>query len=243
MNDQIIMNAFQSMPRIIPGSDASTKRAMTLYGMPRLPSRILVLGCGHGKHVFLLAKKYPRAEIYAIDTNAQYVEEVNQYAAQEKLHIQAEVMDYDHITYDEESFELIWVEGVLTQFGKEIAYLRTFLKPHGFCIVGQLSYLKDANHAVLDYFKDFNTEIDYVEHNVRKCEEAIYEPRGYFVEPLSDWEAYYNELMQELHQSQDGQNVIPQIEKLKQLQQDNPDAFSYVYYAMQKEENLAARKK
>lgn len=242
MNDKTIMNAFMTMPRIIPGSDASTKRAMTLYGMPKLPSHILVLGCGHGRHIELLAKKYPRAQIVAIDNNAQYVEEVNQLASQKELHVQAEVMNYDSITYDKESFELVWVEGVMKDFGKEVEYLRTFLKPHGFCIAGQLSYLKEAHTAIQDYLAQLDTKIDLVEHNVRKCEEAIYEPRGYFVEPLTDWMTYYDQLLEELKQVND-EEAINTIETLKTLHQEYPEDFSYVYYAMQKEENLAARRK
>jgi len=85
------------------------------------PTRVLEIGCNCGPNLFLLAKRYPNAEIVGIDINSLAIEQGRILLAKEGiLNVKLLVGKADDIDMlFDESFDVIFTDGVLIYIGPD----------------------------------------------------------------------------------------------------------------------------
>jgi protein-L-isoaspartate O-methyltransferase len=113
-----------SLPRLNPGDEAVTLRALNLFrsagqGQTALRfRRILDLGCGSGGQTLALAR-HTQGPILALDNHRAYLEELRRRAEAAGLSARIETVwkDMCTLTADDGPFDLIWSEGALFVMG------------------------------------------------------------------------------------------------------------------------------
>lgn len=80
--EKYFYEAFEDMKRFGPGSDESTTRAAKMFPVKKNSLKIFDIGCGIGTHTFVIARKFPNADIIAIDTYAPHIEKLNSIATE-----------------------------------------------------------------------------------------------------------------------------------------------------------------
>lgn len=142
--EKYFYEAFEGMKRFGPGSDESTMRAAEMFPAKKKP-KILDIGCGIGTHTFAVAKKFPDADITAIDIYEPHIEKLNSLASEYGLsdRVRGIVMSMFEMTFENESFDLIWSEGAayIAGFSNAIKDWKRLLKPGGYIICSEISWL------------------------------------------------------------------------------------------------------
>ena len=142
-----------SLPRLGPGDEASTLRALrTLYpAAPRqtrgnLPSklRVLDIGCGNGAQTLVLAEHLD-GEILAVDNHQPYLDELDRRARAAGIaeKIRTRRMDMRDLANDQGPYDLIWSEGALFVMGfrEGLKVCHRLLGPGGSLAVSELCWL------------------------------------------------------------------------------------------------------
>lgn len=113
-----------------------------LFGRNALPkyfpslrqnSKILDLGCGTGKHLHQLRKKYPNSEIIGLDQSSAMLSKVTQ-----KPSYNLFIENYSTSNFPDNSFDLIICSYSLTMFDdleQALFSLKNHLKPNGTLLV------------------------------------------------------------------------------------------------------------
>jgi SAM-dependent methyltransferase len=182
-----------------PGSESSTRRALSLVGdLPNEPS-VLDIGCGPGRQTITLAT-YTGGLITAVDNHRPFLDELAQRA--EATGVQTQVttslQSMSDLDFAPESFDLIWSEGAIYIMGFEagLKAWRPLLKRTGFMAVSEVAWLTDAPEPELIGF--WNREypgIKTVSENLDIVLRSGLTPVGHFILPESDWwDGYYSPL-------------------------------------------------
>lgn len=211
-----------SLPRLGPGDDASTKKALKkLYpaatkskddnGSRRL--RVLDIGCGNGPQTLQLAKNLD-CRILALDNHQPYLDELNRRAEAAGLSEQITTCckDMNELDRDDGPFDLIWSEGAiyLTGFSNEglnpkgfhdgLVLCNILLKPNRALAVSELCWFRsDPPSECREFFREACPPMTTVDDNLSVIENCGFELRGYFTLPESAWwDQYYRPLEERL---------------------------------------------
>lgn len=213
MNDEkmmeIIHDVFDpSMPRLGPGDDESTRRALQmLYGVELAGVgqgfRVLDIGCGNGAPTLCLAAEL-EARVTAIDNHQPYLEELLRRAEAQGLadRIETRCADMKGLDLGGETFNLVWAEGSAFVMGvpEALRAWRSFLKPGGALGFTELTWLEnDAPGECREFFASEYPQMKDVSSHLATIEECGYEVVGRFTLPESSWwEPYYGPLAERL---------------------------------------------
>jgi ubiquinone/menaquinone biosynthesis C-methylase UbiE len=213
-----------SMPRLSPGDDTSTEKALkTLLSAGLQASnklRILDLGCGNGTQTIQLAKNLD-GTILAVDFHRPYLDELHRRAEAEGLNnkIRTSLADMNELDLEEESFDLIWSEGALYNMGfKEgLAACRSLLAPEGMMAVTELVFFApEVPGECRAFFEMEYSPMTDVKTNLASIEDTGFSILGHFALPESAWlENYYVPLEKRLDEVEDKYAGNP--EKLEML--------------------------
>ena len=194
-----------SLPRLGPGDDASTRRALAELlaagggdgdGPGPAKLKALDLGCGNGAQTIELAKCLD-GTIWAVDNHGPYLEELRRRAETRGVadKIKPRQGDMADLGLDEGSFELIWSEGALYNvgFGRGLAICRELLVPGGLLAASELTWLRpDPPDECRAFFADEYPAMVDVAANLTIIREAGCELLGHFTLPESAWlDSYY----------------------------------------------------
>ena len=112
------------------------------------------------------------------------------------------VADITELDFPEESFDIIWAEGSIYIIGFErgLKEWRSFIKPHGYLVVHELTWLKsDPPEEILDYWKKMYPGITTIPHNLEIIPRCGYRALGHFPLPEDAWWVdYYSPLEKRL---------------------------------------------
>ena len=242
-----------SLPRLGPGDDGSTRRALNLLlsarqHIPDDPNaaqlRILDIGCGNGAQTIALAK-YTRGKILAVDNHQPYLDELRRRAETEGFSDRVEVAlkDMCELGLPEGSFDLIWSEGALYSMGfrEGLAMCHPLLVPGGMLAASELSWLQPDPPAKCRQFfaNEYPAMVD-IDVNLAIAEGCGYEVVGHFTLPEAAWrDSFYHPLEDRLRSLRERYASAPgRLEMIDSVQAeiDLYDKYSryygYVFYLL-----------
>lgn len=245
--EKYFYEAFNGMKRFGPGSDESTLRAIKMFPANTSRLKILDIGCGIGTHTLILEKHFPEADIIAIDNHAPHIEKLNEAAAKrgDSGRIHGIVMSMFEMTFENESFDLIWSEGAayIAGFSHAIRDWKRLLKPNGYIICSEISWISDAPSEESKLFwKEGYSEMNTVACKIKQIQEQGYDCTGHFICPVSDWTVnYYEPIARNLKKMEEryrgNTQAMEAVQNLRDeiiLYKKHPSDYSYVFYAMKK---------
>ncbi|MGW0122868.1 GNAT family N-acetyltransferase [Streptomyces sp. NPDC003327] len=206
MSDNASHDAFfalhHGLPRQGPGSDSTTRRLLALARAPHgrpLPERprVLDLGCGPGRAALLLAAE-ANAEVTAVDTHEPFLDELRAAAAARGLDgsIRPLRADMGAPPFPDGSFDLVWAESsvFVLGFDRALAEWRRLLAPGGTLVLTECVWTTPEPSPAARAFWDVHYPLRTVAENAAAAVAAGYHVLGTFVQPESDWDAYYGPL-------------------------------------------------
>jgi SAM-dependent methyltransferase len=236
----------EGLPRQAPGSCASTTRALGLArGLPWRP-KILDVGCGPGAQTIDLARA-TGGQIVAVDIRQRFLDELNERARAAGVlsQITTTTISMFDLNFEPESFDLIWSEGAIyiAGFAEGLAAWKRFLKPGGWIVVSELSWLvPDPPAEAAQFWARNYPGMKSIERNCEIVAETGYVDADGFVLPGQDWwDNYYgpvHERVQKLRARYNGDRDVLAILEDHQREYDlfrtHCTAYGYVFYVMHK---------
>lgn len=201
-----------SLPRLGPGDEASTKRALhTLLaamsrggdGGGRRPMRILDIGCGNGAQTVCLAQ-HVDGSILAVDNHPPFLDELQRRAAAAGVSakIQVALRDMHSLTKDDGPFDIVWSEGALFVMGfrEGLTACGALLPPGGGLAVSEVAWLRpDPPADCQRFWAEEYPAMTSITANLAIIESCRYEVIEHFVQPESAWwDPYYHPLEERL---------------------------------------------
>lgn len=238
---KILLDVHRGLPRQGPGDDASTLRALEMCAeLPAQPD-VLDVGCGPGMQTLALAQA-TGGEVTAVDVFEQFLEELRDRARQAGLHERIRTLcgDMKELSFDDESFDLIWSEGAAYIMGitKAFQAWKRFLRPGGYVAITEASWqVPDVRAEVRTFFESEYPDITDVEGNLARIRACGYEIVGHFTLPdASWWTHYYSPLaanlvtMREKYaQNPAALDFIAESEDEQRIRREYGDAYGYEF--------------
>lgn len=233
------------LPRNGPGSRASTEAAFAM--LPALPEKpeIADLGCGQGASAFELIR-LTEGRVTAVDLFEPFLDKLKARAEKEGVS-EARLLpvrgDMEALSFDNESFDLIWSEGAIYLLGFEhgLESWRRFVKPGGFVAVSECTWLTATpSQAARDFWEAAYPSMGTIASNCEAVARAGYELIGTHVLPAEDWwTEYYTPMRARIGEmraayGEEVEGVLAESEAEIALFENNPGQYSYVFYVMKK---------
>ncbi|MFD3870555.1 GNAT family N-acetyltransferase [Streptomyces sp. NPDC058623] len=195
------MELHRGLPRQSPGSDASTRRMLSLCGpLPERP-RVLDIGCGPGRSALLLAAEAGGAglaEVTAVDLHEPFLDELRAAAAARGLtdRVRAVRADMDALPFEDGSFDLVWAEGsaYVIGFDRALARWKRLLAPGGTLVLSECEWTAAQPSDGARAFWDPRYPLRQPARNLAAARAAGYRVLGVHPQPDSDWAEYYGPL-------------------------------------------------
>jgi ubiquinone/menaquinone biosynthesis C-methylase UbiE len=201
--EEVFFQIHTGLEREGPGSRRTTRRAfLSIRGLPSNP-RILDIGCGPGAQTVHLAE-LSGGEIHAVDNHSPFIDELKRAVEQRGLECRVFPLlcDMHRLTFEPDSFDLIWAEGSIFIIGVEkgLKEWRPFLKRGGFVAFTEVAWLRDDPPRELrDFWEAVYPAIGSRRHDEDVIRNAGYTPLHNFVLPESDWwTEYYHPIEEKL---------------------------------------------
>ncbi len=231
-----------------PGSDRSTKIALSMVDLPGKEAEILDIGCGPGAQtVFLAAETGGR--VTAVDLFARFLEEVRERAGELGVADRVSTVraDMGSLPFDDKSFDLVWSEGAIYIMGFQsgLSAWKRFVKPGGYVAVTEITWLVDdpSDDASL-FWKEAYPGMGTFAENCAAAREAGYQLVGTYTLPREDWWTdYYRPLSNRLTSllpsyPPDSESGVGLREELKEIEihRLHGNEYSYIFYVLRRPE-------
>jgi len=233
---------FAGMTRQGPGSDASTRLALSLSSPPPDGGWVLDLGCGTGASTLVLAGELDQP-ILACDVNPRSLEHLAERAAARSLRIDTRVVSMDALDLPSESVSLIWSEGAVFTVGVETAlrhWLPT-LKPGGVVAFSDMCWLGTERPAeAATFFQECYPPMTDTADLAALCLRCGYRLNAMFVMPESDWwDEYFPRLISALDRERDNpdpevRSVVAMSEREVEIARKFGGVFGYAFFILSK---------
>ncbi len=187
---------FGGMGKLGPGSDAETLKVLRV--LPRREYRLIIdAGCGTGRQTITLAREL-NSVIHAIDSYEPFLGDLRRRARDSQIEhlVQTHCMDMKDIPHVFQDVDLLWSEGAAYNIGFANALITWagVMKPDGFVVVSELSWLRDqVPDAVKEFFQSGYPDMQSVQNNLAAAESAGYMVLATRTVPREAWvEGYYD---------------------------------------------------
>lgn len=225
-----------------PGSDAMTRRALSLTGLSPDPAlRVADIGCGTGAASLVLARDLG-APVTAVDLLPAFLDRLAERSRDAGLadRITPREASMEDLPFAPESLDLIWSEGAIYNMGFDagIRSWRNFLRPGGVLAVSDLAWLTHDRPAPLhDHWMAQYPEVALPSAKIAALERAGYSLQGYFPLPTTCWlDQYYRPLQRGMadflarNDSPDARRIADQEAAEIALYEANMDFVSYGFF-------------
>lgn len=242
-----LIRVFSGLDRQGPGSDASTRKALSLLPGPIPDGAVLDLGCGTGASTLVLARALDRP-IIASDVNPDSLALLRRRLADAGITtpVETRVASMDAIDLPAGSAGLIWSEGATFTVGIEraLAHWWPLLAPGGFVAFTDLMWTGSARPAEAAAFLDGCYEgfapMPDLTGVLTLADRLGYRPEAHFLLPASDWwDEYYAGLSVRLDAERPGADaavaeVIARSEREMEIVRRYATSFAYVFLILAK---------
>ena len=146
-------------------------------------------------------------------------------------------MNMNDPDFANEEFDLVFCEASIEIMGfkRGLAEWRRLLKPNGYMVVSDISWLKNPSSESRKFWKDIYSEIDSIETKIQQIEAEKFEFIDYVTVPKEDWNNYHNQLeknLNSLSSDKSAKDFVKQLKKEIETYRRNSDDYSYVFYIM-----------
>lgn len=240
----LIADFFNKLGQQGPGGEAETLRALEF--VPIKPGlRIADIGSGTGRQTQTIASCRD-CSVTAVDLMPEMIEVLNERMKNAGLgeKVTGIVASMADLPFEEESFDVIWCEGAIYNVGFEegLSLWRKFLKPGGWIVVTDCSWLTNARPENPQYILENFPDIGEIPQKVGILQKAGYMPVAHFTLPEQCWtENYYAQMGTEIPKfrarhadSAEAQTFIRMMQEDIDHYRENKAFFGYVFYIGQK---------
>jgi ubiquinone/menaquinone biosynthesis C-methylase UbiE len=244
--EKIFYDIFDKMPRLGPGSEEATLKALSKVTIPLNNARVLDIGCGTGAQTMVLARNI-RGKITALDNYMPFLDQIKQKAKNEGIldRIEISCRDMNDLAFENSQFDLVWAEGsiYIIGFKKGLEETRKLLKKSGYAVFSDMNWIKtDPPAEVIEFFKSECPEMMDTAANIELIKNSGFELIDSFqLDKNSHMEPYYMPLESRLNLFRADYHNDPKVIKLINdfqheinLYKEYSDYFSYNFYIMKK---------
>lgn len=190
-----IIESHIDLERQGPGSSEITLKALSFIENIGKHSRVADLGCGTGGQTMTLAQNM-LGNITGVDQFSQFINVLKDKA--KKLNLNERVngitASIENLPFEEETFDLIWAEGVIDAIGFEngLHHWNNFLKKGGYIAVTNPSWVSGLHPQEVEAFWGAaGSELHSVERNIGIMQKYGYRFVASFVLPEICWTENY----------------------------------------------------
>lgn len=237
----LIADFFKRIDRQGPGGDEETR--MSTFLIPSLPRNIRIadIGCGTGRQTAVLAEMYG-GQIDAVDLFPEMTSGLMERCIRKGIaeRVNPVLASMDALPFQPETYDLIWAEGSIFIIGYErgLRYWRQFLKPGGYIVVSECSWLGDKRPQDICWISDNLPEIDTIDNKIRQMQACGYQPIAHFTLPERCWtENYYSHMpdafedfLRDHTGNPSAQLFVDRMKEEIAYFEANKDTFGYVFY-------------
>lgn len=245
MESDIFYQIYDELPRVGPGDDASTLKALEVVKTKISPARILDLSAGNGQQTFVLAKN-TNAIINALDNDDAIIERLEN--EEEGRNISSRIFCFDadmhELPFEEKEFDLLWSEGAIFTIGfeKGVNYWKTIMKEKGFMVVSELNWIKsDPPPEIFNFWKNGYPRMTHIDKNLSQIDKLGFEIIEHFILPENAWwDEYYSPLEKRLEifkkrysDKKPESDTLDYIQTEIDMYRKYSDYYGYVFYIFQ----------
>ena len=250
MREDIFFEIHRDLPREGPGRNKYTRKAFRMLPKMEKP-RILDIGCGPGGPTMELAR-LSQGNVIGLDIHQPFLDKLQRKIEEAGLsgRVQAVKGSMVEMNFPEASFDILWAEGsiFIIGFKRGLKEWRRFLKPKGFLVVHEMTWLKsDPPQEISAYWKKVYPGIKTIPENLELIPGCRYRHIGHF--PLPEdawWDEYYDPLERRIQSLRKKYTKDPKALAILDNEQLEIDLFrkysqwyGSVFYVMQKAERPA----
>lgn len=236
--------AYKDLDRLSPGSEYTTLNALDKLNLnPHDELDILDIACGVGSSTILLANYFKNSTIEGFDLFKHYKESLDEKIKENNLsdRVFSYQMDMKDPDFANEEFDIVFCEASIEIIGfkKGLKEWKRLLKPEGYMVVSDVSWLKNPSSESRKFWKNTYSEIDTIENKVQQIKNGGFEFIDHVIVPKEDWDDYYSKLednLNKLNSDKSARDFISQLKKEIQTYRRNSEDYSYVFYIMKKVE-------
>ncbi|MDW7732845.1 MAG: methyltransferase domain-containing protein [Methanolobus sp.] len=247
MEESVIFEIFDGLPRQGPGRNECSEKAFNL--IPTLPpgARILDIGCGVGMQTLHLAGMCENCHITASDIYQPYLDKLMENAAEKGLagKISAVRASMDDLPFSDCEFDVIWCEGAIFVIGLEkgLNYWKHFLREGGYMALTEATWFTDTpSEEAKQLWQVSYPDIKTIPETEQTIESTGYKVISSFKLPASAWwDDYYDHFDRMLASAEakfkgntDAEMVMEFSRKEMEVFREHSDEYGYTFFVMQK---------
>ena len=243
---ELLVELHEGLPRLGPGNDESTLKALALCEHLPAEPEILDVGCGTGAQTLALAANTD-GHITAVDLISDFLAQLDKNVVRQGLEERIEIREADmnELPFPEASFDLIWSEGAIYIMGFDngLSVWRPLVKPGGYLVVSEVSWFRpDPLQEVQDFWNENYPAMRTVDENLAAARQRGWLTVGHFHLPKEGWvQEYYKQLGERLPvfrqantADPDAQGVADMTEHEMSMYSRYSDFYGYEFYVFRR---------
>ncbi len=233
------------LPRLGPGDNESTRKALSfLVDLPSNPY-ILDVGCGTGMQTLELAN-ITDGKILALDNHQPYLDKLEKRIKIHNLSHKITTINISmfEMKFDSNTFDLIWSEGAAYIYGFEKALVdwQCFLKENGYFVFSELCWFKENIPEEIDDFFQVYPAMKNVEENIKVITSHGLNLISHFKLPESSWwnnfyiplEKKINKLRKKYQDDEEKLSLLEEFYLEIEMFRKYSEYYGYVFFNMRK---------
>lgn len=232
--------AYRDLDRLSAGSENTTLKALDKIDLPTSGElNILDIACGVGSSTLLLAKYFKNSTIESFDLFKHYVDRLDEKILENNLtdRVFTYCMDMRDPDFANGEFDMVFCESSIEIIGfeKGLSEWKRLLKPGGYMVVSDVSWLKKPSKESQKFWKNTYDEVASIEEKISKIRELGYEFVDYVIVPKEDWIEFHKKLEKNLNSlkgDKSAEKFITQLKNEMKIYERNSDDYTYVFYIM-----------